>query len=124
MSIVFTFTYINHRHDGETKISVPGKFVVCEECDGTGTALIEGLRGVAFSAEEMDEDPDFRENYMSGAYDTDCPTCRGLRVVMVPDKFRMTKRQRLLWDRTEHLRLQYESEMRHERSMRERGIQW
>lgn len=122
--IVFKFTYFNHRHDGETEIAVPGKYEVCEECDGTGTALIPGLRGVAFSAEEMDEDPDFREDYMNGKYDTHCPECKGLRVVLVPDKFRMTKRQRLLWDVTERFRIQYEAEMRHERQLRERGIQW
>jgi hypothetical protein len=33
------------------------------------------------TAEDFNEDPDFKEDYMSGVYDTTCAACRGLRVV-------------------------------------------
>ncbi len=120
----FKFIYVNHRHGAETEITVPGKYEVCDECHGTGAVLIDGLRGVAFSRDEMDEDPDFREHYFGGDYDTACDVCGGKRVVMAPDPSYMTKRQLLLWTITEDRLHAEASELAYERSMRDRGIQW
>jgi hypothetical protein len=122
--VIFKFTYSNHRNGAETEISVPGKFVVCPTCNGTGTELCEGLRGVAFSPEQMDEDPDFRENYFGGRYDVACTECKGKRVVAAPDEDRMTKRERKLWTVTENAKFEYERELAYERQLRERGVQW
>lgn len=66
--------------DGEGNlepIDLPRKWEICGSCEGEGTALCEGLRGVAFTSEEMDEDPDFRSSYFGGHYDVACPDCSG-----------------------------------------------
>jgi len=57
---------------------------VCPTCLGRGRHVspnIDADHGVAW--EEFDEDPDFYEEYMSGAYDVECAECGGRRVVPV-----------------------------------------
>lgn len=58
---------------------------VCPTCDGEGTTLCDPLRGVAFSPEQMHDDPDFRENYFGGAYDVACDQCSGNKIVLEAD---------------------------------------
>lgn len=67
------------------EVELPAKRIVCPVCEGSGSVLAPGLRGVAFSAEEMDEDPDFREGYFRGDYDVCCDECNGDNVVVVVD---------------------------------------
>ena len=69
----------------EQQAHVPAKRVLCPECDGAGTTLCDSLRGVAFTAEDMADDPDFEEGYFGGRYDQTCRRCNGLRVVQVAD---------------------------------------
>lgn len=76
------------------EIEAPAKRIVCPSCEGRGTELRASLRGVAFSAEEMDEDPEFRENYFSGRYDVLCSECQGSNVVIVVDEERLTPKMR------------------------------
>jgi len=38
------------------------------------------MREHAYTVEDMDEDPELFEDYMSGVYDKDCDECDGLRV--------------------------------------------
>lgn len=104
--LTFTFT-LHADDDDEVTVEVPGKYDVCPECEGSGKVLCEGLRGVAFTYEDMDEaGPDFREDYMSGRYDVQCPECHGLRVVVVPDEQFMSDEQKAqLKEHEEHLRL-------------------
>ena len=54
---------------------LPGKIVLCENCDGEGRHLMNSLRGIAFSPE--DEEPDFIDDMRSGCYDQTCETCNG-----------------------------------------------
>jgi hypothetical protein len=70
----------------EFNVPMTNKYVVCPECQGEGTHLIEGLRG-ADVTDDIREDPDFAEDYMGGKYDTVCTKCKGQRVVKeyVPD---------------------------------------
>jgi hypothetical protein len=58
---------------------------VCERCRGEGSHVNPNIDGHGLSQEDFDEDPDFKENYMSGVYDVQCEECKGLRVVDVPD---------------------------------------
>ncbi|NIM21867.1 MAG: hypothetical protein GTN64_05535 [Candidatus Latescibacteria bacterium] len=77
----------------EVTATLPARFEVCSGCGGEGTELGYGLKGLAFSAEQMNEDPDFRESYFRGDFDRPCSTCSGRRVELVPDAGRMTFRE-------------------------------
>lgn len=76
--------------DGGTEVSItlPAKYVVCDECDGTGFVLAGGLRGMDFTESEFYEcfeEPEDREEYFrpGGKYDTVCDVCHGQHVVKV-----------------------------------------
>lgn len=121
---IFVFTYVSAKTGAEYEIKVPGKRVKCEECDGTGAVLRDGLRGHAFSSEELFEDPDFAEGYFRGDYDVQCDVCRGEKIVVEPDEDRMTKRQKLLWAATCQAMAEAEAEARHYRMLRNAGIEY
>jgi len=77
--------------DLEVEHSLPAKYGVCQDCKGCGSVLSEAIRNHGYSQEEMNEDPDFAEEYRKGGdgiYGVSCPTCNGLRVVLVPDESR------------------------------------
>lgn len=124
MSPKFTFTYISERTGAEYTITAPGKRAMCTECDGRGTVLRDGLRGVAFSSEELFEDEGFAEGYFRGDYDVACDVCRGEKIVIDPDEARMTKRQLFLWRKTEERMDADAREAAHYRRLRDAGIEY
>lgn len=65
-------------------VEFPGKFEVCDNCHGKGSHVNRAIDGNGLSQEDFDEDPDFREAYMSGVYDVSCDVCGGARVVLQP----------------------------------------
>jgi len=73
---------------------IPAIFEVCGTCDGKGKHVNPSIDSNGLSAEDFDEDPDFRENYFSGMYDVPCNECHGKRVVPAPDYNRMTEEQK------------------------------
>ncbi len=88
-------------------IAAPAIKVICPSCDGEGTELCGGLKGAAFSPEEMNEDPDFRESYFGGDFDVQCSECKGEKIILEPaeieislptnivdDYFRLEKQKR------------------------------
>jgi hypothetical protein len=72
--------------DEGTKKIIPAHFEVCGKCNGRGAVVNPSIDGNGLSQEELDDDPEFREAYFSGAYDISCPDCHGLRVVLMPDE--------------------------------------
>lgn len=58
-----------------------GKYQICPVCDGEGKTVNPDIDSNGLTREDFDEDPDFREDYMSGMYDITCKACKGLRVV-------------------------------------------
>lgn len=67
--------------DFEETHEVPVVFAVCPTCEGRGRHVKPSIDAGGLSAEDFDEDPDFRESYMSGMYDVTCYECRGEKVV-------------------------------------------
>ncbi len=59
--------------DGELVVKV--KWAVCPLCEGRGKHVNPSIDAHGISGEEMDQDPDFREDYFSGAYDVQCDAC-------------------------------------------------
>lgn len=76
--IVFT-----HEVDSEEIVyRLPARYVVCGHCSGTGTS---SAHLGAWTADEWSQESyEFREDYLNGLYDKECPECHGLRVVAVP----------------------------------------
>lgn len=104
-----------YEQDGEIiEETIPSKYDVCPTCRGRG--LSSAYLGT-FTAEDMAEDPDFARDYAAGRYDRECETCDGLRVVLVPDRARMTEAQRAAWDADEADRRMCRAEEEGERRM-------
>jgi hypothetical protein len=57
------------------------RFIVCTVCEGRGTTVDPSIDANGLTREDFDEDPDFAEDYRSGAFDIECRACNGLRVV-------------------------------------------
>ena len=53
---------------------LPGHWEICGDCRGEGKS--SAYLG-AFTREQMDEDPEFFEDYMEGRYDRPCEECGG-----------------------------------------------
>ncbi len=69
----------------EESVTVRLKYEVCSTCEGRGKHVNPSIDSNGISAEDFDEDPDFRESYLSGAYDVTCYGCKGQRVVLDVD---------------------------------------
>lgn len=68
-----------------TDILLPFKAVVCPICNGTGKHVNPAIDGHGLSAEDLD-DEEFREAYLSGAYDITCQECSGNNVIQEVDE--------------------------------------
>jgi len=81
--------YIITNSNKSLKVKVPSVRIVCPECNGDGTELKPGLKGEAFTRqdiESMGEDfHDMMSNMMAGHYDCACSRCDGKNVVDEPD---------------------------------------
>lgn len=75
-------------------IRVPGKAIVCTACEGTGTELYGSLKGMAFTQQDFDSDPDFAEDYFGGNYDVPCSHCQSRNIEIVPDVSACTYQQK------------------------------
>lgn len=121
---LFEFHHVSQKTDRVFTLRVPAKFVVCSECQGSGTVLRDGLRGHAFSSEELFEDPSFARGYFGGDFDVQCDLCHGEKVVLEPDESRMTKRQKFLYDIAVEQAADAEAEARHYRMLRDAGVEF
>ena len=59
------------------------EWVICDTCNGKGQHVNPSIDSGGISADEFYDDPDFRESYFEGHYDTTCFECGGRRVVPV-----------------------------------------
>lgn len=98
MADVIRFTH----PDTDEEIVIPSKFEVCDNCRGSGKTVDPAIDGNGLSREQFDEDPDFGEEYFSGAYDVVCRECHGKRVILEPDWDRMTPELREVYGNYVH----------------------
>lgn len=86
-------TNVLTKKGNEFEVMLPARYEVCCRCEGKGVhdhpAFSNGI-----SSSEMDEDPDFRENYFSGRYDVRCEECNGERVILEVDVDALTEKMR------------------------------
>ncbi len=69
--------------EDDTEKQLPHRWEICATCQGEGKS--SAYLG-AYTADEMAEQgPDFREDFISGAYDRQCDPCEGSGKVAVVD---------------------------------------
>jgi len=81
MTLEIPVFYTEEGAEIEESVRFPAKYEVCETCNGKGKHVNPSIDSHGITASEFAEDPDFREEYMSGAYDVPCYECEGKRVV-------------------------------------------
>jgi hypothetical protein len=67
----------NRKATTQDGIEVPVSFEVCPTCEGRGSHVNPSIDAHGLSADDFAEDPDFAEDYWSGAYDVPCYLCGG-----------------------------------------------
>ena len=77
---------IEDEEGDEAEHLIPFKFVVCDTCDGKGKHVNPSVDSNGLTADDFDQDPDFKEDYFGGLYDVTCYGCGGRRVVPVIDE--------------------------------------
>lgn len=99
---MITITILND-DDLEEEHDLPSKNEVCDECGGDGFVLCEGMRGVAYSREEFEQefDEEDQAHYFTrgGKYDQVCPHCKGKNVVPIVDESKLNAEQKVLFER-------------------------
>lgn len=67
--------------EGEEQVTRMGfTWAVCGTCSGRGTHVNPSIDAHGITGEEFAQDPDFADDYFSGAYDVTCYECGGKRV--------------------------------------------
>lgn len=83
---------------GEDEIEIATITAPCPRCRGKGSHVNPAVDGNGLSQEDFDEaGPEFRDDYMAGVYDVPCYECKGARVILVPDRAKLTKKERVAW---------------------------
>lgn len=119
--------------DGEeVVVDLPSKKVVCSFCKGEGAHLCDGMRGVAFTQEDMaDWEDDERAAYFEHGvrkgtktpkshYDVKCEECDGEKVVDEVDEVLLTAEEKVhydLWVESEESRSSFDRAWAQERNM-------
>lgn len=110
-----TIAVVIEKEDEEEETLVfPAKMEVCDLCQGRGSHVNPSIDSNGLSQEDFDEDPNFREEYMSGVYDVACHSCHGKRVIPVIDEDNLSKEQKTHLEKV-HEKQRREAEDRYER---------
>jgi hypothetical protein len=105
-------TYVTSDPDNEDMIlevtaSLPAEYKVCGTCHGSGVQWPAAFSN-GFTSDELNEDPDFKEDLLRGNYDVPCRTCDGQRVELEIVEAAMTPEQREHYEKwCEHLRQEH-----------------
>jgi len=88
------------------------KFVVCGTCDGRGSHVNPSIDAHGLTGADFAEDPDFAEEYFSGAYDQPCNECGGASTVPIPRDETIWKAIQDKWRDDAECRAEVEAERR------------
>jgi hypothetical protein len=85
--------------DGDTTVTrnVPFNWAICPVCEGHATdrgASVECDGGGFTASEWAEQDDDFKQDYLNGAYDKPCSACKGLGRVQEPDLTALSETER------------------------------
>lgn len=80
MANTISVTYWDTEGD-EVQADLAARWQVCPRCDGAGKHDHPAFAG-GITASDVEEDPDFFEEYLSGRYDVSCTECKGRTTVL------------------------------------------
>jgi len=92
--------------------TVEVKFVVCDTCQGRGSHVNPSIDAHGLTGADFAEDPDFAEEYFSGAYDQPCNECGGASTVPIPRDETIWKAIQDKWRDDAEYRAEVEAERR------------
>ena len=120
--LVRYYDYDEDQDGIEIEEKLPCIAEVCGTCNGKGTHVNPSIDAQGLTREDFDNnDPDFQENYFSGAYDVACYECRGNKVVAAPrDRATLNDAQKAIYDKWEAWEVseaEYAAECEQERRM-------
>lgn len=106
--------YVFQMNDGEEdrEVNLPAHWAICDRCNGEGKS---SAHLGAFTGEQMREDPEFAEDYMSGVYDKPCHVCSGTGKVQIVDRDRCKSEEQLAALKHMDDKAEWEAESRAER---------
>jgi hypothetical protein len=86
--------------ESDMEIALPTMNEICHRCDGEGVHTNPSIDGNGISTDdEIWQDEDFRDDYMTGAYDILCEICGGNKVIKVVDRDRCDPAKLAQFDR-------------------------
>lgn len=85
--------------DDGSELELPIKIIVCPTCSGRGKHVNPSIDAGGISADEMHDDPDFADAYMSGVFDQTCYQCDGRTTVPDVDWAQLTPEQAKQYER-------------------------
>jgi predicted methyltransferase len=113
-----TATFTTETDEGEeVEHTVYLKFELCHLCEGRGSHVNPSIDSHGLSREDFDDDPDFAEDYMQGAYDVPCSICHGRRVEAVVDEHATKPEIVAAYQEQEQAAWDYARETTHARDM-------
>lgn len=101
----------------DTEHELPTTWALCSVCNGEGKHVNPSIDAGGISAEQFHEDPDFHDDYFSGAYDVSCYRCHGRTTEKVIDWDQVNPVVRDAWEEQCEAEAQIEAEHRAERAM-------
>lgn len=79
--------FLDSGEGGEPTVhSLSLKWKLCPTCGGCGCHVNPSIDSGGLSAEDFEDDPDFRELYFNGSYDVECYECAGRTTVLSIDE--------------------------------------
>ena len=84
----------NWHEEEEVTLRLPAKMEVCDLCSGSGKVVNPSIDAGGLTQDDFDRDPDFEEEYFSGAYDIGCPQCNGNNVMPVVNEAALDDEQK------------------------------
>jgi len=84
----------NWHEEEEVTLTLPARMEVCDLCSGSGKVVNPSIDAGGLTQDDFDRDPDFEEEYFSGAYDIGCPQCNGNNVMPVVNEAALDDEQK------------------------------
>ena len=119
-TVTFSVTVEDDEGEYEETVTVHAKYEFCPTCQGRGQHVNPSIDANGLTAEDFANDPDFRDDYLSGTYDVDCYGCGGRTTILVPDTNRMNDDEKRLLNAHEEEDIadaEYAAECAHEQRM-------
>jgi hypothetical protein len=114
----FEEVFDEHPQLHNEEITLPFRYVVCDNCGGTGKIVNPNIDGHGITYEEFEEDPDFERDYFNGVYDICCNVCNGSRVLPEIIESNLSDVQKLIFEaiiEADKFDYRYERQCRYER---------